>query len=116
MLKVVILVIGALSLITGCASYDSMYEVDYSQRDEDQEIANTPKWVQHAAWLRCDLSDVEYTIVEKQVHQWYLLVNCPEKGLKDVQCMSNVGGSIACIDSKGGIQVGSELTAGYFVY
>ena len=118
MMKVVLLMIGICVLLlgSGCASYDSMYEVDYSQREEDQAKNNQPHWTNYAAWLRCDLSDIEYTIVEKQVHQWYFLVNCPKKGLKDVQCMDNVDKKIACIDSKGDIQVGGYLTAGYFVY
>ena len=113
MMKLVILMIGICVLLlgSGCASYDSMYEVDYSQR-EDNVIHPWVRDNMHA-WLRCDVSDIEYQLVERQSMQSYFLVNCPKQGFEDVKCMF-VDGKYACIDSKGGIQHSNN--SDFFVY
>ena len=114
MMKLVILMIGICVLLlgSGCASYDSMYEIDYSQREENPLMSyrvrdNMP------GWLRCDTSDIDYQLVERQVHQSYFLVSCPKQGFEDVKCMY-VDDKYACIDSKGGIQ--SSNNSNFFVY
>ena len=114
MMKVVLLMIGICVLLlgSGCASYDSMYEVDYSQREENP-LMNYRVRDNMPGWLRCDTSDIDYQLVERQVHQHYFLVSCPKQGFEDVKCMS-VDGKYACIDSKGGIQ--SSNNSNFFVY
>ena len=100
-----IMVFVPIFLLLGCAPVNELSEFNFPET-QDTRYENRPyNRARLAAYLACSLDDIDAQVwgLEGVWEYRYILVSCPDKGLKDVQCMQDLGFH-ACLDRDGNLQ------------